>query len=135
MRRVIEAQRIDFVAVPTNDVERAARFYTEVLGLERNPNSLEDWIEFEAGNVTLALVDAEGHGREFAPLPRGSIALRVPDVEGAKAKLEAAGVACGDVWDSGVCNGMSFMDPDGNGLVIHHRYAPYPDGTRPDDQG
>jgi catechol 2,3-dioxygenase-like lactoylglutathione lyase family enzyme len=128
---VIGTQRVDFVAVPTQDVGRAERFYGEVLGLHRNPNSLDDWIEFETGNVTLALVSAEGHGREFAPLPHGSIALRVADVEAAKSKLEAAGVECGDVWDSGVCNGASFSDPDGNGIMIHHRYEPYPDGSLP----
>ena len=128
---MIEAQRIDFIAVPTNDVEKAADFYGQVLGLEKNPNSLHDWIEFETGNVTLALVSAEGHGLEFAPLPQGSIAIRVPDVEAAKAKLEAAGVECGDMWDSGACKGASFNDPDGNGILIHHRYAPYLDGSLP----
>ena len=128
---MIEAQRVDFIAVPTQDVARAEQFYGQVLGLEKNPNSLHDWIEFETGNVTLALVDAEGHGREFVPLPHGSIALRVADVEAAKAKLEAAGVTCGDVWDSGACNGASLTDPDGNGIMLHHRYAPYPDGSLP----
>jgi catechol 2,3-dioxygenase-like lactoylglutathione lyase family enzyme len=128
---VIGASRVDYIAVPTNDVARAEEFYANVLGLEKNPNSLHDWIEFEAGNVTLALVSAEGHGREFVPLPAGSIALRVPDVQVAREKLEGAGVECGDVWDSGACNGASFTDPDGNGITIHHRYAPYPDGSRP----
>jgi catechol 2,3-dioxygenase-like lactoylglutathione lyase family enzyme len=128
---LIDAQRVDFVAVPTNDVEKAAEFYGQVLGLRKNPNSLHDWIEFETGNVTLALVSAEGHGLEFEPLPHGSIALRVPDVEAARQKLTAAGVDCGAVWDSGVCSGVSFKDPDGNGLMVHHRYTPYPDGTTP----
>jgi catechol 2,3-dioxygenase-like lactoylglutathione lyase family enzyme len=128
---VIEAQRVDFIAVPTTDAARAEVFYANVLGLEKDPNSLHDWIEFETGNVTLALVSAEGHGREFVPLPHGSIALRVPDVAAAKTNLEAAGVECGDVWDSGACNGTSFTDPDGNGIMLHHRYAPYPDGSLP----
>ena len=86
---MIEALRVDYIAVPTNDVARAEEFYANVLGLEKNPNSLHDWIEFETGNVTLALVSAEGHGREFVPLPAGSIALRVPDVEVAREKLGA----------------------------------------------
>jgi catechol 2,3-dioxygenase-like lactoylglutathione lyase family enzyme len=129
---VIDAQRIDFIAVPTKEVQKAAEFYGQVLGLEENPNSLHDWIEFETGNVTLALVSAEGHGFEFAPLPPGSIALRVPDVAEARAKLVKAGVEiAGESWDSGVCHGVGFRDPDGNGLLLHHRYAPYPDGTRP----
>jgi catechol 2,3-dioxygenase-like lactoylglutathione lyase family enzyme len=129
---VIDAQRVDFIAVPTKEVQKAAEFYGQVLGLEENPNSLHDWIEFETGNVTLALVSAEGHGFEFAPLPPGSIALRVPDVAEARAKRIEAGVEiAGESWDSGVCHGVGFRDPDGNGLLLHHRYAPYPDGTRP----
>ena len=128
----VGAQRVDFIAVPTRNVERAVRFYADVLGLPKNPNSLDDWIEFETGNVTLAIVDAEGHGAEFEPLPPGSIALRVLDVAEAGAKLEEAGVELsGEIWDSGVCTGVSFRDPDGNGLLIHRRYAPYPDGTSP----
>ena len=128
---MIGAQRVDFIAVPTKDHEKAAEFYGQVLGLEKNANSLDDWIEFETGNVTLAIVNVETHGFAFEPLPRGSIAIRVPDVAGAKAKLEAADVKCGDVWDSGVCRGASFTDPDGNGILIHHRYAPYRDGSDP----
>jgi hypothetical protein len=27
-----------------------------------------------------------------------------------------------------------YEDPDGNGLVIHHRYEPYLDGRSPDEQ-
>ena len=128
----MEAQRVDFIAVPTQDRERAATFYGETLGLRRNPNSTETWIEFELDNVTLALVKPEEAGVEFAPLPFGSIAIRVPDVEAAKAELQAAGVEFRDeIWDSGVCNGAVFQDPDGNGLLLHRRYAPYRDGTQP----
>lgn len=129
---MIGAQRIDFVAVPTRDRERAERFYSETLGLEKNPNSTGTWVEFETGNVTLALVEPEKLGLEFDPLPFGALAIRVPDVAAARRALEDAGVELGgEIWDSGVCNGAAFRDPDGNGLLIHHRYAPYPDGSMP----
>lgn len=129
---MIGAQRIDFVAVPTRDRERAERFYSETLGLEKNPNSTDTWVEFETGNVTLALVEPEKLGLEFDPLPFGALAIRVPDVAAARRALEDAGVELGgEIWDSGVCNGAAFRDPDGNGLLIHHRYAPYPDGSMP----
>jgi predicted enzyme related to lactoylglutathione lyase len=128
----IQAQRVDFIAVPTRDQRRALKFYGETLGLEKNPLSTETWHEFETGNVTLALVSPEDAGLEFAPLPFGSIAIRVPDVTEAQAKLEEAGVEfVGEQWDSGVCHGVGFKDPDGNGLLLHHRYAPYRDGTKP----
>ena len=129
---MIGAQRVDFIAIPTRDRERAERFYAETLGLEKNPNSTDIWVEFETGNVTLALVTPEDFGMEFTPLPFGSIVLRVPDVEAAKERLRESGVEFnGETWDSGVCNGASFTDPDGNGLAIHRRYAPYLDGSTP----
>jgi len=129
---VIDVQRTDFVAVPTRDLSRAAQFYGETLGLTKNPNSTESWIEFETGNTTLALVSPESIGAPFAPLPIGSVVFRVPDVAEARAKLEATGVEfTGESWDSGVCHGAVFTDPDGNGLALHHRYAPYLDGKMP----
>jgi predicted enzyme related to lactoylglutathione lyase len=109
---MIDVQRTDFVAVPTRDRERAAAFYGEMLGLRKNQTS-DTWIE-------------------FAPLPFGTVVVHVPDVAAAKEKLEAAGVEfVGEPWDSGVCHGAAFKDPDGNGLALHHRYAPYPDGRQP----
>ena len=126
------AQRIDFVAVPARDRERAVKFYGETLGLERNPNSSETWIEFETGNLTLAIVVPEEIGWEHKPLPFGSLAIRVPDVEEAKTRLQEAGVEFrGETFDSGVCKGAMFTDPDGNGLMLHRRYAPYADGSMP----
>jgi predicted enzyme related to lactoylglutathione lyase len=129
---LIDAQRVDFIAVPVRDRERAVQFYGETLGLEKNPNSTDTWVEFETGNVTLAIVVPEETGRPHSPLPFGSIALRVPDVDEAKRRLEAAGVGFqGQAFDSRVCNGAIFTDPDGNGLIIHRRYAPYADGRQP----
>jgi predicted enzyme related to lactoylglutathione lyase len=128
----IGASRVDFIAVPTQDLERADKFYGETLGLERNPNSTDSWVEYETGNVTLALVQPEQMGIPFNPLPVASIVLRVPDVEAARAALEEGGIAFTmETYDSGVCNGATFNDPDGNGLMLHKRYAPYTDGRRP----
>jgi len=129
---VIQPQRVDFIAVPTQDRDRAERFYAEMLGLEKNPLSTDSWVEFETGNVTLALVAPEQIGLEFAPLPFGSVAIRVPDVVEARKRLEEAGIEFrGETWDSGVCKGAAFFDTEGNGLLIHHRYAPYADGREP----
>jgi predicted enzyme related to lactoylglutathione lyase len=129
---VIEVERIDYVRVPVTDIVRAKHFYGEVLGLEQSPNSpADDWVEYEAGNVTLAVMTPHTHDDEFAPLPPGTLAFRVPDVAAAKAKLEAAGVEVNEMWDSGVCRGAGISDPDGNRILLHRRYAPYPDGTTP----
>lgn len=116
---MIGVEQVDFVSVPTRDAERARRFYGEVLALP--PGRGRD--EFEAGNVTLALWAPEAEGVPFAPNTAG-VALRVPDVAAARARLEAAGVEfLGEPVDTGVCHMGFFRDPDGNVLILHRRYA------------
>jgi len=123
---VIDVQRVDYIRIPVTDMEKANHFYGEVLGLERNPHSpADDWVEYELGNVTLAVMTPHTHDYEFAPLPAGTLAFRVPDVAAAKATLEAAGVQVNELWDSGVCQGAGISDPDGNTILLHHRYKPY----------
>jgi len=126
-------ERADFVALPVQDLKRADEFYGKTLGLRRNPRSGERWVEYELGNVTLALVSPEAMGPEFEA--RGHqlpVALRVPDVDEARGKLEAEGVEfMHGTIDSGVCRLATFRDPDGNALQLHRRYAPFEDGSQP----
>jgi catechol 2,3-dioxygenase-like lactoylglutathione lyase family enzyme len=116
---------VDFVCVPTADFERAAAFYGGVLGLEcTNRYDRIPGGEFEAGNLTLQVIDAAAVGMEM----RASgtpIALHVDDFAGAHAELESRGVSFdADTINSGVCLMAPFRDPDGNRLLLHHRYAP-----------
>jgi predicted enzyme related to lactoylglutathione lyase len=69
---------------------------------------------------------------EFQPQKNGIALLRVDDVAAARQELEAKGVEfVGETVDTGVCHMAMFKDPDGNELVLHRRYAPYADGTKP----
>ena len=129
---MIQVERLDYVRVPVTDMDEANHFYGELLGLRRNPNSPDDdWVEYELGNATLAVMTPHTHDYEFEALPSTTIALRVPDVAAAKAALESAGLQVGEMWDSGACQGVGVSDPAGNRILLHHRYAPYPDGTMP----
>ena len=115
----------DFAAVFVTDYPRAVEFYGGTLGLEQSQEyGRIPGGEFETGNLTLQILDAAAVGREFAP--SGSpLALRVADVAEARAELESAGVEfLGETIDSGVCHQAPFKDPDGNVLILHHRYAP-----------
>jgi predicted enzyme related to lactoylglutathione lyase len=124
---VIEVERVDFVAVPVQDLKRADSFYGETLGLRRSPHSGERWVEYEFGNVTLALVSPEAMGPTFeARAHQMPLAMRVADVDAAREQLEAKGVEFfGGTIDSGVCRMANFKDPDGNALQLHRRYAPH----------
>jgi predicted enzyme related to lactoylglutathione lyase len=115
---------VDFVTVPTHDLEAAVEFYGTTLGLARSMY-IEDrhFAEFETGNLTLSVIDAEAMGLEHQPIHH--IALHVEDIEDARATLEARGVTFqGETLDTSVCHMAFFADPDGNRLMLHHRYAP-----------
>jgi predicted enzyme related to lactoylglutathione lyase len=116
---------VDFVFVPTHDLERAVEFYGTTLGLPRSKYMKDrHFAEFETGNLTLSVVDAEGMGLEHRA-NLNAIALHVDDVGAARAILEERGVSfSGATFDTGVCHMAFFSDPDGNALMLHHRYAP-----------
>ncbi len=118
---------VDFICVSTKDLTAARAWYEDVLGLERSKLWGQDdpmGAEFETGSLTIALVDSQKLGIE----PRTNnhpIALHVDDVEAARGELESRGVEFrADTMDSGVCHMAFFTDPEGNALMLHHRYAP-----------
>jgi predicted enzyme related to lactoylglutathione lyase len=118
---------VDFVAVPTKDYDAAVEFYGTVLGLPfRKRWGDMPGGEFQAGNLTVAVMEPEAFGQEFHrhSLP---IAFQVDDVAASRSELESKGVTFqGEIIDSGVCHQTFFSDPDGNTLGLHHRYAPEP---------
>lgn len=122
---------VDFVALPTRDLDAAVEFYATTLGL---PCSVHmpgrHFAEFEAGNLTLNIMNAEAMGLAHHA-SANAIALHVDDVAAARATLEHRGVRfTADTFDTGVCHMAFFADPDGNALMLHHRYAPrHPHGA------
>jgi catechol 2,3-dioxygenase-like lactoylglutathione lyase family enzyme len=126
----MQVEKVDFVSVLTQDIERAKRFYGETLGLPVESEGDSD-LEFTLGQVTLDVFAPSSIGEPFAPSPAG-IAIRVPDVTAARADLEAKGVEFdGEIVHTSVCDMTFFKDPDGNALILHRRFAPFPDGRTP----
>ena len=116
---------VDFVSIPTQDLDRAIEFYETKLGLRRSAYRPErHHAEFETGNLTLTVMHAEKMGLGHH-LNRNHVALHVEDIQTARNDLESRGVAFeGETFDTGVCHMAFFADPDGNALMLHHRYAP-----------
>jgi catechol 2,3-dioxygenase-like lactoylglutathione lyase family enzyme len=115
----MQVEQVDFVSVPTLDVERAVAWYSDVLGL---PASDYTAGEVEAPNVTLSFWNPERDGERFVPNVAG-VALRVADVEAACEELRAGGGEVLGIVDSGVCHMGFCKDPDGNTIILHRRYA------------
>jgi predicted enzyme related to lactoylglutathione lyase len=116
---------VDFVCIPAQDFDAMTAFYGETLGLPFVKRyGSRPGAEYQAGNLTLAIMRAEDFGGTFSrnAMP---IALQVSDVAAARKRLEAKGVRfVSDTFDSGVCWQAICLDPDGNPLSLHHRYAP-----------
>jgi predicted enzyme related to lactoylglutathione lyase len=116
---------VDFVPVSTQDLDTSMDFYGTTLGLQRSVYVPErNYAEFETGNVTLSIIDGAAMGIGHN-VNRTAMALHVDDVAAARALLEERGVQFqGDILDTGVCHMAFFADPDGNALMLHHRYSP-----------
>jgi catechol 2,3-dioxygenase-like lactoylglutathione lyase family enzyme len=117
----MKVERVDFVNIQTRDPERARAWYRDMLGLQEDSNNPA---ELTAGQVTLTFWNPEAEGVDFKPDIAG-FALRVDDVEQAKAELESKGAKCVGEGDTGVCKMAVFLDPDENAIILHRRYAPY----------
>lgn len=115
-------EKADFVGVPSTDWKRSRAFYVDTLGLR--PDETGD-SEFWVGQQCFGIYEPTTFGMEFAPQTTAAIALHVEDIESARAELEQKGVEFdGDTFDTGVCHMAFFRDPDGNALMLHHRYKP-----------
>jgi predicted enzyme related to lactoylglutathione lyase len=116
---------VDFATIPSRDLARSMAFYGDTLGLHCSVHfEGRPFAEYETGNLTLGIIEPEKMGMAFVANPN-AIALHVGDAAAARAELEGKGVAFdGDIFDTGVCHMAFFADPDGNRLMLHHRYAP-----------
>ncbi len=113
---------LDFVGVPSTDAERSRAFYVDTLGLTPDTHAR---FEFWVGDTCFAIYEPAQFGIEFAPQKNAHSRFTSTDVDGARKELEAKGVEfAGETFDTGVCHMALFTDPDGNDVMLHHRYAP-----------
>jgi predicted enzyme related to lactoylglutathione lyase len=117
---------VDFVGIPVRDMEAAKIFYGDVLGLPAAAAFGGRWAEYDAGNVTLAVIQVDAS--EWTGQSSGSwqtrvaVALAVTDVKATIAELEKKGVkVTSEVQDFPPCYMAMVEDPDGNSVFLHQR--------------
>lgn len=111
-------RRLDHVYYWTQDLDRAVKFYRDILGLELIRQEGPSWAEFETGTIRLAL-----HGAiEGRPMETGgaTAVFEVDDLDEARAALEEKGVEFLDHMGEveGYARFASFLDPDGNTVQV-----------------
>ena len=110
--------------VPVDDMDRAVKFYTEVLGLEQSGTRSEEWTELDADGVLVALNGRSEEQTRPGGGPGGAvIAFRGDDdLEAQADRLREQGVDVVDgVAERSWGRVLPLRDPDGNDLEL---YAP-----------
>ena len=113
--------KLELVAVPVSDVDRAKAFYTEQVGFNADhDHQVSDEMRFvQLTPPGSACSIAIGSG--IMDTPPGSVQglqLVVADVEAARAQLVERGVEVSEVQDFPWGRFVFFSDPDGNGWAV-----------------
>ena len=113
--------KLELVAVPVSDPDRAKAFYTEQLGFNADHyHRVSDQLRFiqltppgSACSITF--------GVGISTSPPGSLQglqLVVDDIEAAHQELSGRGVEVSDIQDFDWGRFVFFKDPDGNGWAV-----------------
>lgn len=102
--------RVDFVTIPSQDVERGTAFHRGTLGLAHSERTVDTpFSEFNLGATTLNVWDPSTAGRAFHA-NTNAVALHTDDVHAMREQLEGNGVMfVGETVDTrrvphGVCS-------------------------------
>ena len=113
--------KLELVAVPVSDVDRAKAFYTEKVGfVADHDHQVDDELRFvqltpPGSACSIAL------GTGIVDTPPGSVQglqMVVADVRAARAELADRGLEVGEVQDLPWGSFLFFADPDGNGWAV-----------------
>ena len=118
--------KLELIAVPVSDVDRAKAFYTEKAGFNADhDHRVSDDLRFvqltpPGSACSIAL------GTGIVDTPPGSVQglqLVVPDINAARAELLERGMEVGEVQEFPWGSFVFFSDPDGNGWAVQQTAA------------
>jgi catechol 2,3-dioxygenase-like lactoylglutathione lyase family enzyme len=125
--------KLELVAIPVTDVDRAKAFYTDKVGFDADhDHTVNEQLRFvqltpPGSACSIAL------GTGIVDTPPGSVQgmqLVVEDVDAARAQLVERGVEVGEVQELPWGSFVFFKDPDGNGWAVQQLPA-RGEGARP----
>jgi predicted enzyme related to lactoylglutathione lyase len=113
--------KIELLAVPVTDVDRAKAFYVDQVGFnadhDHRVNESLRFVQLTPPGSACSIVIGEGI-TDMAPGSQRGIQMVVADAEAARAALVANGVEASEVDDQPWGRFVFFSDPDGNGWAL-----------------
>lgn len=119
--------KLELVAIPVSDVDRAKAFYTERAGFNADhDHRVSDELRFvQLTPPGSACSIALGTGvTQAEPGSVQGMQMVVADIEAAHAELVERGVEVSDVQDFDWGRFVFFRDPDGNGWAVQQLVTP-----------
>ena len=114
--------RLELIAVPVSDVDRAKAFYTEQAGFNADQDHVVPggmrFVQLTPPGSACSIAIGTGIGVDVAPGSAQGLQLVVDDIEAAHAELAGRGVEASDVQDFPWGRFVFFRDPDGNGWAV-----------------
>ncbi len=113
---VVMDMKLELVAVPVNDVDRAKEFYVRVGFVADHDHTVSEEVRFvqltpPGSGCSIAI----GRGlTKMAPGSLDNLQMVVPDAEGVYAELRERGIQAEGVTDLPWGRFVFFSDPDGN---------------------
>jgi catechol 2,3-dioxygenase-like lactoylglutathione lyase family enzyme len=113
--------KLELVALPVTDVDRAKAFYTDIAGFNADHDHVvsEEMRFVQLTPPGSACSIAIGRGiTDAAPGSVAGMQMVVPDIEAAHSELIARGAEVSDVQDFPWGRFVFFADPDGNRWAV-----------------
>ena len=109
--------KIELVAVPVSDTDRAKSFYVDQVGFNADHDIVVDdtlrFVQLTPPGSACSIVIGEGT-TEMAPGSQQGLQIVVPDADAARQHLLDHGVEASDVDERPWGRFVTFADPDGN---------------------
>jgi predicted enzyme related to lactoylglutathione lyase len=119
--------KLELVAIPVTDVDRAKAFYVEGVGFNADHDNRVDhktrFVQLTPPGSACSIAIGEGVTDAEPGSVRG-MQLVVDDIDAARAELTSRSVPVGDVQDFPWGRFLFFSDPDGNSWAIQEIQRP-----------
>jgi catechol 2,3-dioxygenase-like lactoylglutathione lyase family enzyme len=120
--------KLELIAVPVSDVDRAKAFYVDKVGFNADhDHAVSDEIRFvqlTPPGSACSIAIGKGVTQRSEPGSVEGLQMVVEDAEAARAELAGRGVEVSEVQDFPWGRFVFFQDPDGNGWALQQIVRP-----------